>query len=86
MRPDAHCGIRLPLRRGRIPWASIKLLSGMFSKSELVRYDGPLSVLRSYTPAEARGIFERAGLRPVRIERRFPYRMAIVFERDGRDA
>jgi SAM-dependent methyltransferase len=45
--------------------------------SRLVREDGALSILRSFRPRELRRLAERAGLKGVRVERRFPYRLVL---------
>ena len=38
------------LRRNLIPWALIWIISRLFTSNKYTRYDGPLSVLRSFTP------------------------------------
>ena len=45
--------------------------------SRLVREDGALSILRGFRPDELRRLGERAGLREVKVERRFPYRLVL---------
>ncbi len=42
------------------------------------RHDGPISVLRSFSPRELRRVGEKAGLRNVVVHRHFPYRLALV--------
>lgn len=42
------------------------------------RHDGPISVLRSFSPGELRRVGEKAGLRNVVVHRHFPYRIALV--------
>ncbi len=49
--------------------------------NRLVREDGALSILRGFTPGELRRLAERAGLRRVRVERRFPFRLVLSAER-----
>lgn len=46
-------------------------------RNRLVREDGALSILRSFRPDELRRLGERAGLKDVRVERRFPYRLVL---------
>jgi hypothetical protein len=41
---------------------SIKLLTKMFSKSAMVKYDAPLSVLRGFSKAELVDILKQAGI------------------------
>jgi ubiquinone/menaquinone biosynthesis C-methylase UbiE len=45
--------------------------------SRLVREDGALSILRAFRPDELRRLGERAGLKDVKVERRFPYRLVL---------
>ncbi len=71
------------LRRHRVALASIRVLTRLFFRSELVRHDGPLSVLRAYTPREVREICAREGLPAPRIARGFGYRMSIVLPGSG---
>ena len=43
----------------------------------LTRSDGPLSVLRSFTPAELHGLAQRSGLGSFRVRRHFPFRLIL---------
>jgi ubiquinone/menaquinone biosynthesis C-methylase UbiE len=45
--------------------------------NRLVREDGALSILRGFKPTELRRLAERAGLKEVKVERRFPYRLVM---------
>jgi ubiquinone/menaquinone biosynthesis C-methylase UbiE len=49
----------------------------LFLHNRLVREDGALSILRAFRPRELRALAERAGLRDVKVERRFPYRLVL---------
>ena len=49
----------------------------LFLHNRLVREDGALSILRGFRPRELRRVAESAGLRNVRVERRFPYRLVL---------
>ncbi|HYE14125.1 MAG TPA: methyltransferase domain-containing protein, partial [Pyrinomonadaceae bacterium] len=49
----------------------------LFLRSPLVREDGALSILRGFAPEELRRFASLAGLRRVRVERRFPYRLVL---------
>ena len=49
----------------------------LFLHNRLVREDGALSILRSFRPRELRVLAERAGLKDVKVERRFPYRLVL---------
>ena len=49
------------LHRHPVAYHSIKFLTGIFSKSEMVRNDGPISVLRSFTYRDLEFVLEEAG-------------------------
>ncbi len=68
------------LRRSWVAYALIYLLTRMLTKNRLTRYDGPVSVLRSFTPSELSTLAARAGLEGVRIKRHPFWRMALVGE------
>jgi ubiquinone/menaquinone biosynthesis C-methylase UbiE len=68
------------LHRHAVAYSSIRALTAMFSKSRMVRHDGPLSVLRAFRPQELFDIAKRAGV-PARVHRSFPYRLVLVAEK-----
>lgn len=49
------------LRRSWVAYYLIRLLTRLFTRNRLSRYDGPLSVLKAYTPGELTGIASRSG-------------------------
>lgn len=53
--------IVMDLRRSWIAWALIYLLTRVFTRNRLTRNDGPLSVLRSFTPDELAALASSAG-------------------------
>jgi SAM-dependent methyltransferase len=58
-----------------------RLLSAtLWRANDLTRHDGPLSVLRAFTPAELHARAAAAGLRAARVERRFFYRLVLTAE------
>jgi hypothetical protein len=71
------------LRRGWLAlgatWAGLRLLSA----EPLIRHDGPLSVRRAFTPAEALALAREAGWARPRVARYAVFRMALVTEKDG---
>jgi len=69
------------LHRARVAYFSIRLLSALFSKSRMVKHDGPMSVLRAFRPLELKAIAERAGI-PGRVYRSFPYRLVFVAQKN----
>jgi hypothetical protein len=56
---------------------SIWTLSRLFSRSRMVRHDGPVSVRRAFKPHDLARIAGHAGI-PARIHRSFPYRLVLV--------
>src|SRR5262245_6520016 len=68
------------LHRHRLAYFSIRALTMLFSKSSMVRHDGPVSVRRAFRPAELLEIAKRAGF-GARVYRSFPYRLVLVVEK-----
>ena len=66
------------LRRNLIPWALIWIISRLFTSNKYTRYDGPLSVLRSFTPCEMKELAKASGLKEFRVRRRHFWRMSLV--------
>jgi hypothetical protein len=61
------------LERSRHAHWAVWLLTRFVTRSAISRHDGPLSVRRSYTPDEVRGLCEQAGLKGVEIVHHWPY-------------
>lgn len=55
----------------------------VLTRSAIVHTDGPRSVRAAFTPAEARELARRAGLRGVSVVRRWPCRWLLRFPVDG---
>jgi len=68
------------LHRSRVAHASIVGLTALFSRSPMVRHDGPLSVRRAFRPRELAEVARRAGVGG-RVHRSFPYRLVLVVEK-----
>ena len=68
------------LYRHPVAYWSIRALAAAFSKSTMVRHDGPVSVLRAFQPHELLKVAERAGV-PARVYRSFPFRLVLVAEK-----
>jgi ubiquinone/menaquinone biosynthesis C-methylase UbiE len=68
------------LHRHAIAYFSIRGLTRLFSRSPMVRHDAPVSVRRSFRPAELLDIAEQAGV-PARVYRSFPYRLVLVADK-----
>ena len=60
-----------------IAWTGTRLLS----RSRIVHYDGPASVEAAFTPAEALQLAEDAGLRGAQIQRHWPERYLLTWEK-----
>lgn len=50
----------------------------LFLHNRLLREDGALSILRSFTPGELLSLAQQAGLESARVERHFPYRLVLT--------
>jgi SAM-dependent methyltransferase len=57
------------LVRSRAAYAAVWLATRVLTRNRMSRHDGPLSVLRAYTPGEVRVLCEKAGLGDVRVHR-----------------
>ena len=68
------------LHRRPIAYLSIRGLTAAFSRSSMVRHDGPLSVRRAFRPRELLNIARQAGV-PARVHRSFPYRLVLVADK-----
>jgi SAM-dependent methyltransferase len=66
------------LHRHPLAFGSIKLLTQLFSKSFMVKYDAPLSVRRGFTKKEWQLLFEKAGINNAMIEWKWAFRHLIV--------
>ena len=67
------------LRRSRAAYWGARLLA-LGPWHAMARHDGPISVLRAYTLAEARAIAARAGLAHALVKARAPFRLVVVVE------
>lgn len=66
------------LHRSRIAHAVIFLLTRIFTRNRLTRYDAPVSVMNAFTPSEFRELAKQAKIEPFEIHRHFPYRIAFL--------
>lgn len=67
----------IDLHRHRAAYFSYKIFCRAFGISRLVREDGSLSVLRSFTPSELKTIGDNVGLDEVSIKRIAPFRLVL---------
>ncbi|GBL34581.1 hypothetical protein EMGBS15_01760 [Filimonas sp.] len=68
------------LDRNLLAWYSIKILTGLFSKSYLVKNDAPLSVARSFKRKDWVSIFKAAGIDDYRIEWKWAFRYLVSWK------
>src|SRR5579872_2675886 len=66
------------LRRSRIAWAFARLAFPLLTSSRLTQNDGPVSVLRAYTPAELEALAQLAGWQRISVRMHAAYRMTLV--------
>jgi len=71
------------LARGRAGYAGAWLAAHALTRNRLTRHDGPLSVLRAYTPDELTALLAQAGIRGATVHRHPWFRMAAVRVGDG---
>jgi SAM-dependent methyltransferase len=75
-------GIVNDLRRSRPALVGANLLAATFWRTHPVtRHDGPLSVRRSFTPAELEDLARAAALHGARVHTHVPFRVALVWEK-----
>jgi 2-polyprenyl-3-methyl-5-hydroxy-6-metoxy-1,4-benzoquinol methylase len=66
------------LHRHWLAYYAIRLLTRLFSKSAMVRYDAPLSVLRGFTRHEWERLLRKAGIARYRIRWKWAFRWQIL--------
>lgn len=71
------------LIRNLVPYYFTRIAGPLMAASFLTRNDGPVSVLRGFTPGEMAQLAARAGLRVLDTKRMFPYRLLMVADSDG---
>lgn len=71
------------LARSRPALLGARLLAAtVWRRHPVTRHDGPLSVRRSFTPAELRSLAARAGFAKAAVHAHFPFRVALVVEKE----
>jgi ubiquinone/menaquinone biosynthesis C-methylase UbiE len=74
----ARTAIVNDLRRSKVAWMLTRLLFPLFTSNPFTLHDGPVSVLRAYTPSEARELAGRAGWTTIAVRTHPGFRMALV--------
>ena len=67
----------IDLYRHPVAYYLYTTIGRLFLHNRLLREDGALSILRSFTPEELTGLAEQAELEDIRVTRRFPYRLVL---------
>jgi SAM-dependent methyltransferase len=66
------------LERQPLAYLSARVLALTWWRTNpFTRFDGPLSVLRSFTPGELKDLGRRSGLERVEVRRHFPFRLML---------
>lgn len=66
------------LVRDPLAYWGIRVITQLFTRNEMTRFDGPLSVRRAFTLNEWRKLFREAAVGPFRLIPIFPYRQMTV--------
>jgi len=66
------------IHRHTLAYHSIKMLTSLFSKSAMVKFDAPLSVLRAFTRNELKEILTNAGITKYSIQWYWAFRWQVV--------
>jgi 2-polyprenyl-3-methyl-5-hydroxy-6-metoxy-1,4-benzoquinol methylase len=79
LKTQARIGIVInDLHRHPFAYHSIRILTKLFSKSSMVKYDAPLSVLRGFTRKELTNILKKAGIDNYTIRWRWAFRWQVI--------
>jgi len=70
------------LQRNSIAYYAIKLLTGIFSKSYLVKHDAPLSVARAFIGNEWKVLLSAAGIKHYTLQWKWAFRYLITIIHD----
>jgi len=70
------------LQRNRVAYYAIKVLTGIFSNSYLVKNDAPLSVARGFIYDEWVSILEDASIKKYTLHWQWAFRYLIIFCHD----
>lgn len=66
------------LRRNILAYSGIKILTALFSKSDFVKNDGPLSVKRAFNKNELVQILLKTGIKNYIIRRKWAFRFLLI--------
>jgi 2-polyprenyl-3-methyl-5-hydroxy-6-metoxy-1,4-benzoquinol methylase len=68
------------IHRHWLAYYSILVLTKLFSRSSMVRFDAPLSVKRAFTRKEIREILRKAGLVPFQLRWKWAFRWQAIYQ------
>jgi SAM-dependent methyltransferase len=84
LKDQATVGIVInDLHRHWLAYYSIKLLTSVFSKSSMVKYDAPLSVLRGFRKKELEDILYKAGIKHYSLKWKWAFRWSLIIHTEG---
>jgi len=66
------------IHRHPLAYYSIKWLTSLFSKSSMVKFDAPLSVLRAFKRNELKSILKKAGVENYQLRWRWAFRWQLI--------
>jgi 2-polyprenyl-3-methyl-5-hydroxy-6-metoxy-1,4-benzoquinol methylase len=79
LKKQAKIGIVInDLHRHWLAYYSIKLLTKLFSRSSMVRFDAPLSVLRGFKKNELEEILSQAGIKDYSLQWKWAFRWQLI--------
>jgi 2-polyprenyl-3-methyl-5-hydroxy-6-metoxy-1,4-benzoquinol methylase len=79
LRNQASVGIVInDIHRHWFAFYSIRILTQLFSKSKMVKYDAPLSVLRAFKKSELQSILQKAGIEMYQLKWKWAFRWQLV--------
>ena len=71
------------IHRHFLAYHSIRYLTAVFSKSDMVRHDAPVSVARAFSKEELVDIIERAGFKHYVIRWKWAFRWQVIIRTQG---
>lgn len=80
MNAHARVGVVInDIHRHSLSYYSIKLLTQLFSKSAMVKFDAPLSVRRAFKKGELVRIMDKAGIKSYSLKWKWAFRWQLVW-------
>ena len=73
----------IDLNRNPVAYLFYTTIGHLFLHNRLVREDGALSILKSFTPEEMEQIAQQAGLANARVDKHFPSRLVLSSSTNG---